>query len=195
MRKTISLIAFGVTSVIAAAAQAQAPQWNGPYQEPPRGSYVQSCREITAFNDDVYARCKQSDGRWAWVGAHVRDCNSQGLANSGDGRLVCQSLGGGNGGGSGGGGRPGGGGNPYRADAVLFEHAGYEGRPFEVRGDMPDLTAVKFNDTASSIKILRGEWQVCEDIDYRGRCWTLTRDQGLLGREANDRISSIRRVR
>ncbi|WP_419254659.1 beta/gamma crystallin-related protein [Caulobacter sp. ErkDOM-YI] len=201
MRKTISLIAFGVASCIGAAAQAQAPSWNGPYQEPPRGSYVQSCREITTFSGNVYARCQTKDGRWAWTGAHLRDCNNQGLANAGDGRLICQSLVGGGGGGGGGfpggggGGRPGGGGNPYRADAVLFEHAGYEGNAYEVRGDMPDLTAIKFNDVASSIKVMRGEWQVCENTNYEGRCWTLTRDEGLLGRELNDKISSIRRVR
>ena len=190
MRKTISLIALGVASSIGAAAQAQAPSWNGPYQEPPRGSYVETCREITTFSGNVYARCKTSDGRWTWTGAHLRDCNSQGLANAGDGRLICQSLVSG----GGGGGRPGGG-NPYRADAVLFEHAGYEGRPYEVRGDMPDLTVIKFNDLASSVRILRGEWQVCEHTHYQGRGWTLTRDEGLFNRDLNDRISSIRRVR
>jgi hypothetical protein len=78
---------------------------------------------------------------------------------------------------------------------VLFEHAGYEGNAYEVRGDMPDLTAVRFNDVASSIKVMRGEWQACENINYEGRCWTLTRDEGLLGRDLNDKISSIRRVR
>lgn len=191
MRKTISQIAFGVASVAGATAQAQAPNWNGPYQEPPRGSYVETCREITTFNGNVYARCKTSDGRWTWTGAHLRDCNNQGLANAGDGRLICQSQMGA------GGGRPGGGGSgsAYRADAVLFEHAGYEGRPYEVRGDMPDLTAIKFNDVASSIRIMRGEWQVCEHTNYQGRCWTLTRDEGLFNKDLNDKISSIRRVR
>ena len=199
MRKTISLIAFGVASTLGATAQAQAPSWNGPYQEPPRGSDVETCREITTFSGNVYARCKTSEGRWTWTGAHLRDCNNQGLANAGDGRLICQSLvGGGGSGPGGGGGRPGGGGgggNVYRADAVLFEHAGYEGRPYQVRGDMPDLTAIKFNDVASSIKIMRGEWQVCEHTNYDGRCWTLSRDEGLFNKDLNDRISSIRRIR
>ena len=78
---------------------------------------------------------------------------------------------------------------------MLFEHAGYEGRPYQVRGDMPDLTAIKFNDVASSIKIMRGEWQVCEHTNYDGRCWTLSRDEGLFNKDLNDRISSIRRIR
>lgn len=97
MKKTLGLMAFSAV-VLATAASAQAPNWNGPYQEPPRGSYLQSCREITTFNGEVHARCKTSRGGWAWVSAYVRDCNSQGMAN-GDGKLICQSLvGSGNGG-------------------------------------------------------------------------------------------------
>ena len=189
MRKTISLIAFGVASIASAAAYAQAPSWNGSYDDPPRGSYTRSCREITAFNGQVWALCQSGGGRWTWSSASSRDCGGQGLENR-DGRLACA----GGGGGYPGGGRPGGGG-AYRSDAVLFEHAGYDGAAYEVRGDMPDLTAVKFNDKASSIKVLRGEWQACEDINYQGRCWTFSRDEGLFGRDLNDRISSIRRVR
>ncbi len=188
MRKTISLIAFGVVA-ISGAAQAQAPSWRGSYDDPPRGSYTRSCREITAFDGRVWALCQTDGGGWTWSSARASECRGGGLENR-DGRLSCAN-GGGLGGGWGGGG-PGGG---YRADAVLFEHAGYEGRTYEVRGDMPDLGLIRFNDLTSSIKILRGVWQVCEDANYAGRCWTVTEDQGALGRELNDRISSIRRIR
>lgn len=181
MRKTISLIAASAAALFATAAAAQAPSWNGPYDDLPRGSYARSCREISAFDGRVWALCRAGGGRWTWSSARVDNCRA-GLENR-DGRLTCAGGGGWNGGGG------------FRADAVLFEHAGYDGRPYEVRGDMPDLTAVNFNDRASSIKILRGEWQVCEDINYGGRCWTLSRDEGLFGRDLNDRVSSIRRVR
>lgn len=212
MRKTIGLLALGAASFIGAAAQAQAPSWNGAYQEPPRGSYVESCREITTFNGEVHARCKSSRGGWTWVSAYVRDCNSQGMAN-GDGRLICQSKfsGGGGGGGWNGGGGPGGNGpggngggggggrpnNNWRGDIVLFEDSGYEGRAYEVIGDIPDLGAVKFNDKASSIKIVRGasKWEICEHTNYQGRCAKLDADQFVLPREWNDQISSIRRAR
>lgn len=196
MHKIIGLIAFGVASVAGAAALAQAPNWNGPYQEPPRGSYVESCREITTFDGQVHARCRTSRGGWTWASAYFRDCNSQGVAND-DGRLVCQSRvgnGGGWNGGGPGGGRPGGG---WRADIVMFEDSGYEGRVYEVVGDMPDLGMVKFNDRASSIKIVRGagKWEICEHTNYQGRCSRLDADQAILPREWNDQISSIRRVR
>ena len=191
MRQTITRItlsfAASAAALLGATANAQAPGWNGPYDDPPRGSYARSCREITAFDGQVWARCRAGGDRWTWSSADIRDCRG-GLENRG-GRLAC----GGGGGGPGPGG--GGGGGGMRPDAILFEHAGYQGQTYEVRGDMPDLTAIRFNDKASSVKILRGEWQVCEDIEFRGRCWTLTRDEGLLGRDLNDRISSIRRVR
>jgi hypothetical protein len=205
MRKIVSLIAFGVASIVGASAHAQAPNWNGPYQDPPRGSYTQSCREITTFNGEVHARCKTSRGGWTWVSAYLRDCNSQGMAN-GDGKLICQSQAGNGGGGGGwnGGGGPGygggGGGRPnnnWRGDIVLFEDKGYEGGAYEVIGDIPDLGAVKFNDRASSIKIVRGasRWEICEHTNYQGRCAKLDADQFVLPREWNDQISSIRRVR
>jgi hypothetical protein len=221
MRKTLGLMALSVAA-LAGAASAQAPNWNGAYQEPPRGSYFQSCREITAFNGEVHARCKTSRGGWAYVSAYVRDCNSQGMAN-GDGKLICQSLagngnggwnngnwnggggggwnnGGGNGGNNGGGwnngGNNGGGGRPGGGGVVMFEDPQYQGRAYEVIGDMPDLGAVKFNDKASSIQIGRGgRWEICEHANYQGRCSRLDADQAILPREWNDQISSIRRVR
>jgi len=208
MHKTFALAALSALT-LAGAASAQAPSWNGRYDDPPRGSYTQSCREITAFNGQVWARCQSDRGGWEWSSARVRDCGSQGLENR-YGRLQCAGFvgpgqggggwGGGNGGGNngggwnnGGGGRPGGG----RDGVVLFEDPNYQGRAFEVNGDMPDLGAVKFNDKASSIQIGRtgGRWEICEHANYQGRCSRLDADQAILPREWNDAISSIRRVR
>lgn len=199
MRKTLGLMALSVVAM-ATAASAQAPNWNGRYDDPPRGSYTQSCREITAFNGQVWARCQSSRGGWEWSSARTRDCGGQGLENR-DGRLQCAGFngpgqGGGWGGNNGGGWNNGGGGRP-RDGVVLFEDPNYQGRAFEVNGDMPDLGAVKFNDRASSIQIGRasGRWEICEHANYQGRCSRLDADQAILPREWNDAISSIRRVR
>lgn len=202
MHKTLGLAALS-TLLLAGSAFAQAPSWNGRYDDPPRGSYTQSCRDITAFNGQVWARCQTSRGGFEWSSARTRDCGGQGLENR-DGRLQCVGYGGGgggwnNGGGNngggwnnGGGGRPGGG----RDGVVMFEDPQYQGRAFEVNGDMPDLGAVKFNDRASSIQIGRGgRWEICEHANYQGRCSRLDADQAILPREWNDQISSIRRVR
>ena len=197
MHKTFGLMALSVMA-IASAASAQAPSWNGRYDDPPRGSYTQSCRDITAFNGQVWARCQTSRGGFEWSSARSRDCGGQGLENY-DGRLQCAGYngGGGNGGWNGGGGRPGGGGGGGRDGIVLFEDPHYQGRAFEVNGDMPDLGAVKFNDKASSIQIGRtgGRWEICEHANYQGRCSRLDADQPILPREWNDAISSIRRIR
>jgi len=212
MRKTFGLTALSALALSAAlgagAASAQAPSWNGRYDDPPRGSYTQSCREITAFNGQVWARCQSARGGWEWSSARARDCGGQGLENR-DGRLECAGFngpgqgggwgggynngGGYNGGGYNGGGRPGG----SRDGVVLFEDTQYQGRAFEVNGDMPDLGAVRFNDKASSIQIGRagGRWEICEHANYQGRCSRLDADQPVLPREWNDAISSIRRVR
>jgi hypothetical protein len=202
MRKTLGLMALSVLAT-ATAASAQAPNWNGRYDDPPRGSYTQSCRDITAFNGQVWARCQNSRGGFDWTSARTRDCGGQGLENR-DGRLQCVGYngggwnnGGGNGGWNSGGGRPGGGRPGGRDGVVLFEDPQYQGRAFEVNGDMPDLGAVKFNDKASSIQIGRtgGRWEICEHANYQGRCSRLDADQAVLPREWNDQISSIRRVR
>ncbi len=204
MKKTIALAALAAVS-LAGAARAQAPNWSGQYDEPPRGSYTRSCREISAFRGEVWALCQTEHGGWNWSSARVRDCGSQGLENQ-NGRLQCVGYNGGgqggwnnggnggwnNGGGNGGGRPPAGG---YRGDVLLFEDAGYQGRVYEVIGDMPDLSVVKFNDRASSIKIQRGKWEICEHANYQGRCSRLDADQVTLPREWNDQITSIRRVK
>lgn len=194
MRKTLALAALSVLAM-AGSAIAQAPSWNGRYDDPPRGSYTRSCREITAFNGQVWARCQTDRGGWEWSSARARDCGAQGLENR-DGRLQCAGfVGPGQGGGwNGGGGRPGGGGG-YRGDILMFEDAGYQGRMYEVMGDTPDLDVARFNDKASSIRIVRGQWEICEHANYQGRCSRLDADQFKLPREWNDAISSIRRVR
>lgn len=196
MRKTFGLMALSVVA-LAGAASAQAPSWNGSYDDPPRGSYTRSCREITAFNGQVWARCQTGRGSWEWTSARSRDCGGQGLENH-DGRLECAGFNGGGGGWNGGGWNGGGGyrpGNSYRGDVLMFEDAGYQGRVYEVVGDMPDLGVAKFNDKASSIKIVRGQWEICEHANYQGRCSRLDADQPVLPREWNDAISSIRRIR
>lgn len=198
MRKTFGLMALSVVA-LAGAASAQAPSWNGSYDDPPRGSYTRSCREITAFNGQVWARCQTGRGSWEWTSARSRDCGGQGLENH-DGRLECAGFNGGGGGWNGGGGGWNGGGgyrpgNSYRGDVLMFEDAGYQGRVYEVVGDMPDLGVAKFNDKASSIKIVRGQWEICEHANYQGRCSRLDADQPVLPREWNDAISSIRRIR
>lgn len=80
-------------------------------------------------------------------------------------------------------------------DLVLFEHRDFGGQSRPIRGNEPDLVRMGFNDQTSSMRILRGTWEFCEDAYYRGRCWTYSYDAPVLPKKQNDRFSSLRRMR
>ena len=78
----------------------------------------------------------------------------------------------------------------------LYEHGNFRGRTVRAVGDVNDLGDSGMNDAASSIFISFGNWQFCEDSNYRGRCFTLGPGQySEMPQGMNDAISSFRRVR
>ena len=82
------------------------------------------------------------------------------------------------------------------AQVTLYDQEGFHGHTFSANGPIFNLDKLGFNDRASSIIVDRGDWQVCEDSDFRGRCIVLRPGQypslGAMG--MNKRISSLRRV-
>ncbi|WP_168073087.1 beta/gamma crystallin-related protein [Caulobacter sp. SSI4214] len=80
-------------------------------------------------------------------------------------------------------------------DLVLFEHRDFGGEARPIRGDIPDLVRLGFNDRVSSFKIFRGEWEMCEHAYFQGRCWRYSYDMPVLPNKQNDRYSSVRRIR
>lgn len=88
------------------------------------------------------------------------------------------------------------GGSGGREKLVLYQDNDYAGRSLPISGTTSNLVRHGFNDTASSIVIRRGTWQLCSDSDFRGHCETLEpghypalRPMGL-----NDKVSSLRQV-
>ena len=79
-------------------------------------------------------------------------------------------------------------------DAVLYEHADFQGRSISVNDSMANLSSQGFNDRASSVVIRSGRWQLCSDGDFRGQCVTLGPGEyrNLEALQLNDRLSSIR---
>jgi Beta/Gamma crystallin len=78
----------------------------------------------------------------------------------------------------------------------LYEHGNFRGSTVRAVGDVADLGSSGMNDTASSIFISFGNWQFCEDSNYRGRCFILGPGQySEIPQGMNDMISSFRRVR
>lgn len=85
---------------------------------------------------------------------------------------------------------------PVAAQVTLYEQEGFHGRTFTANGPIYNLDKLGFNDRASSMIIDRGDWQVCEDADFHGRCVVLRAGQypslGSVGMAR--RISSLRRM-
>jgi len=82
------------------------------------------------------------------------------------------------------------------AQITLYQQERFYGRTFAANASIPNLDRQGFNDRASSAIVDRGQWQVCEDSQFRGRCIVLRPGQypslGAMG--LNNRISSLRRV-
>ena len=77
----------------------------------------------------------------------------------------------------------------------LYLRDDFVGRSLTVRNGAADLRERDFNDTVQSVRVRSGYWEVCEDVDFRGRCRTLgPGDYASLERLSN-RISSVREVR
>jgi uncharacterized protein YcfJ len=82
------------------------------------------------------------------------------------------------------------------AQVVFYEQEGLRGRFFSANGPIQNFDRTGFNDRASSAVVEYGQWEVCEDAYYRGRCVTLRPGQypSLGSLEMNNRISSVRPV-
>jgi uncharacterized protein YcfJ len=80
------------------------------------------------------------------------------------------------------------------AQVILYDHEGLHGRVFSVNGPITSLDDYGFNDRASSAVVERGEWEVCEDAFFRGRCVTLRPGQypSLASFGMGRKISSLR---
>ena len=64
-----------------------------------------------------------------------------------------------------------------------------------MRDAVADLEDVRFNDTTQSVRVRSGDWEVCEDVDFRGRCRTLGPGEYASLERLSNRISSVREVR
>src|SRR5262244_2924716 len=80
------------------------------------------------------------------------------------------------------------------AQVTFYSDEGFHGRQFFVDRPMGDLDRTDFNDRASSVVIQSGDWLMCEDAHFQGRCVTLHPGEypSLDRMGLNDRISSVR---
>ena len=85
---------------------------------------------------------------------------------------------------------------PVAAQLTLFEHDGFQGHHVTASRSIGNFANSGFNDSASSVEVRGGTWQVCTDAYFEGRCVVLRPGSypslGSIG--LNDRISSVRPV-
>ena len=79
-------------------------------------------------------------------------------------------------------------------DIELFDVSNFGGRRFATERDVADLEVRGFNDMARSMIINDGEWELCSDGGFKGRCTVFGPGRYANLRELNDQISSLRRM-
>jgi len=80
---------------------------------------------------------------------------------------------------------------------TVFADPDFQGQAASLRNDTPDFRRIGMNDIVSSLRVGTGEvWEVCEHINFRGRCIVVSGPVNNLHDTAwGDMISSARRVR
>jgi hypothetical protein len=79
-----------------------------------------------------------------------------------------------------------------RLGIILYQEDNFRGNELPVDGSVRSLSPLHFNDRISSVRVISGAWQLCEDDFFRGRCVVVTQDESKLGRLGmDDRISSV----
>jgi hypothetical protein len=80
------------------------------------------------------------------------------------------------------------------AQIVFYEHDGFQGRSFSSEGAVANFKGAGFNDRTSSVVVERGEWELCSDANFGGRCIVLRpgRYPSVNSYGMNDAVSSVR---
>jgi hypothetical protein len=78
---------------------------------------------------------------------------------------------------------------------TVFADRNFRGQSATFSEDIPNL-GPGLNNKISSLKIATGEkWEICEDVDYQGRCVVMSGDEADLRRNSwNNVVSSLRRI-
>ena len=82
------------------------------------------------------------------------------------------------------------------AQITFYEREGFAGQSFTAENQVANFAQNGFNDRASSVVVLRGRWEICEDARFSGRCVILRpgRYPSLVAMNMNNSVSSVRSV-
>lgn len=83
----------------------------------------------------------------------------------------------------------------FAGEITLYERPDFEGRYVVTNGGIPAVQWQGFGNTAASIVVSDGTWEVCTDADFRGRCTQLMPgNYSGIDVSLNGRIASVRQV-
>ena len=80
------------------------------------------------------------------------------------------------------------------AQITFYEGEGFRGRTFVASRAIPNMQRFGFNDRASSVIVKGGSWEVCENVNFSGRCVIMLPGNypSLNSAGLNYRFSSVR---
>ena len=80
------------------------------------------------------------------------------------------------------------------AQVTFYQNENFQGQTFTAEGQVGDLQRSGFNDRASSAVVKGGSWEVCDNVNFSGRCVIMRPGNypNLNGTGLNDRVSSVR---
>lgn len=70
-------------------------------------------------------------------------------------------------------------------EIILYDQPNFQGQSVTINRATSDLSAMRFNDRASSLRVVSGQWELCVDANFSGGCFTYTGSEGHLGRYDN----------
>jgi hypothetical protein len=76
----------------------------------------------------------------------------------------------------------------------LYTRDHFGGPALSLHEAAPDLDQLGFNDRTSSVVVRSGTWEVCESVQYKGKCMVLEPGEYPLLKNFNDMMSSVREV-
>ena len=83
----------------------------------------------------------------------------------------------------------------FAGEITLYQNRDFRGDTLTLHRAAPDLERTGFNDSASSVVVNGGVWEVCTDPFYRGHCARLEPGQyNRLEGRLNDRVASVREI-
>ena len=80
-------------------------------------------------------------------------------------------------------------------EIIVFMDANGAGISVTFTSDVYNLGGTGYNDKISSVLVVKGSWELCNDSGFKGGCVTVSAGSGVVNMDSlNDKVSSLRTV-